>query len=202
MINLIATNVFLFVLALVLAILEIQIEGQHGWAKNLPTWRPRPHHPLARVYARFMSGKQLTGYHAAMFSFVFLVFHVPYVFGLPITLNNWLHTLSLFFMYMVVWDFLWFVLNPFYPLKHFKKGMIEWHSQWLWFAPRDYFAGAFISFAVLVPLIIMRSGSVAGGIISWWLGNVGLFILQTLVVVFISLTVLDIDNWNVRRGTR
>ena len=35
--SIIISNIYLFVLAVVLAILEIQIEGKHGWAMNLPT---------------------------------------------------------------------------------------------------------------------------------------------------------------------
>lgn len=38
--EIITTNLYIFIMATVLAILEIQIEGKHGWAKNLPTWRP------------------------------------------------------------------------------------------------------------------------------------------------------------------
>jgi hypothetical protein len=33
--TLIITNVYIFVMALVLAVLEIQIEGKNGWAKDL-----------------------------------------------------------------------------------------------------------------------------------------------------------------------
>jgi len=34
--------VYFYIIAIFLAILEIQIEGKHGWAEKLPTWRPRP----------------------------------------------------------------------------------------------------------------------------------------------------------------
>jgi len=33
-------SIYLFVVALVLAFLEVQIEGKHGWASKLPTWKP------------------------------------------------------------------------------------------------------------------------------------------------------------------
>lgn len=56
-------NIYLFITATVLAILEIQIEGKHGWAKNLPAWRPKGRNPAVRFYSRMMSGKEMTGYH-------------------------------------------------------------------------------------------------------------------------------------------
>jgi hypothetical protein len=61
--TLIITNVYIFVMALVLAVLEIQIEGRNGWAKDLPTWRPSPDTWYAQLYARLMFKKRLTGYH-------------------------------------------------------------------------------------------------------------------------------------------
>ena len=134
----IITNIYLFVMAVVLAILEIQIEGEHGWAKKLPTWRPHPDHPVARIYAKIMSGKELTGYHAAMFTFVFLIFHLPYVFGLTFTIDHWLKTLSLFFIFVALWDFLWFVLNPYYPLKNFAKNNPN-HKEFFLGMPTDYY---------------------------------------------------------------
>ncbi len=195
MISFLFTNVYIFILAVVLAILEIQIEGPHGWAKNLPAWKPHTHHPLAKLYARFMNGKQLTGYHVAMFIFVFLIFHLPYAFGLEFTLVSWLETLSLFFMFIVLWDFLWFVLNPHYPLSNFKKGMIEWHAHWLWFAPVDYYSGLILSFLIILPLSFTSLGN---DIFIWWATHLELFAIQTIIVSLFTLKVLDIDNWKVK----
>lgn len=83
--NIIVTNIYLFIMAVVLAIVEIQIEGQHGWAKNLPTWRPDSTKWYAKLYGKMMSGKDLTGYHLSMFIFVFMILNLPYVFGLSLT---------------------------------------------------------------------------------------------------------------------
>ena len=55
--------VFLFVYALLFALVEIEIEGPYGWAERLPTWF-RVTTPAARFYGLFMRGKPLTGYHA------------------------------------------------------------------------------------------------------------------------------------------
>ena len=189
--NLIITNLYLFVMATVLALLEIQIEGKNGWAKNLPTWRPDKDHPLAKIYAKLMSGKELTGYHSAMFAFVILIFHLPYFFGLTFTLEHWLRTLSLFFIFIALWDFLWFVFNPYHPLSSFAKNNPN-HQAFLLGMPVDYY------FAIGFSLVLAGAGQYFfgfGGLISWWLENFGLFIIETVAAILFSLYVLDIDNW-------
>lgn len=190
--GLVSTNVYIFLMAMVLALLEIQIEGRHGWAENLPTWRPPAHHWLARLYAKLLAGKVVTGYHLAMFAFVFLVFHLPYVFGLPLTLERELKTVSFYFMFVVLWDFLWFVLNPHYPLKRFKREHIWWHKRWLGVAPIDYYGGLALSLLVFLPLLTTTS---ALEILDWWLSNVAWFAGETFLVVIFTLCVLDIDHW-------
>lgn len=50
-----------FLIPLVLAHLEIQIEGSHGWAEKLPTWRWD-----SRAVRRWF-GKPVTGYHLCAF---------------------------------------------------------------------------------------------------------------------------------------
>lgn len=182
--GLVLTNVYIFIMATVLAILEIQIEGAGGWAKNLPTWRPRPDHPLAKIYSKIMSGKELTGYHTAMWIFVVLIFHLPFALGLPLTVDSKLKTLSLFFIFIALWDFLWFVLNPFHPLKNFTKNNPN-HKSFLLGMPIDYY------YALTVSLVL----AFIGGFFSWWLANMGLFILETILAILFSLYILGIDNW-------
>lgn len=189
--ELITTNIYLFILAVVLAILEIQIEGAHGWAKKLPTWRPHPGHPIAKIYSKVMSGKELTGYHAAMFTFVLLIFHLPYVFGLAFNLEHWLKTLALFFIFIALWDFLWFVLNPFYPLKTFAKDNPN-HQQFFLGMPTDYY------YAIAFSVIVAIAGEYLfgfSGLVRWWFANFGLFMIETVLTIFFSLYILDIDNW-------
>lgn len=64
------------VLAYLFARVEVEIEGEAGWAANLPTWRIEEH-PLLDL---FMGGRALTGYHLWMFAFIGLVFHFPLFF--------------------------------------------------------------------------------------------------------------------------
>jgi hypothetical protein len=190
--EIIFTNVYLFVLATVLAILEVQIEGKHGWAKNLPTWRPKNPNFFTKLYTGFLSGKDLTGYHLSMFSFVFLIFGLPYVFGLPLTLENILKTVSFYFMFCILWDFLWFVLNPHYPLKQFKKEHLDFHhKKWFFGIPTDYWGGALVSLLVLIP--VMQGGSFLFG---WWLINICMFGLETILIIAFSLYILKIDKWH------
>ncbi len=66
---------YLFGLCILLAYLEVQIEGPHGWAERLPTWRPQSHAWYARLYTRLMGQKQLTGYHIGMFLLVLFGLH-------------------------------------------------------------------------------------------------------------------------------
>ncbi|MBU1202893.1 hypothetical protein KKH39_02530 [Patescibacteria group bacterium] len=182
--ELIITNIYIFVLATVLAILEIQIEGPNGWAKNLPTWRPKGNNFFIRIYKKFMSDREVTGYHITMFSFVFLILHLPYVFGMAPSMFNWLRTISFFFIFVVLWDFLWFVLNPYHPLKTFSGDHIWWHKKWFAGLPRDYYLSILLSGLVLLP-IVWHYHTV--GIIYWWLINLALFIFQTIMLILFTL---------------
>lgn len=121
-------------LALLLALLEIEIEGADGWAKNLPTWRWGPD-----WYLRLSNGKPMTGYHACFLSLILVFLHGPLFEGF--TWPEEARTLSVFFQLIVVWDFLWFVLNPAFGVRRFKPGQVWWFRRWLGPAPADYYAG-------------------------------------------------------------
>lgn len=137
--------VYLFALFTVVALLEIQIEGKDGWAKNLPCWRPKPDSLVAKIYARFMGGKELTGYHVVMFSLSLLILHLPFTAGTKWTLVKELEVFSAYFLVSVLWDFLWFIWNPHYGLKRFKPKFIWWHKKWIGPIPTDYLSGLLVS---------------------------------------------------------
>jgi len=125
----------LFCLAALLAALEVQIEGPHGWAANLPTWR------IDNRFTRAMlSGRPLTGYHFYLFSFVFLFVHWPFMSGLTHwTVAGEMHVLSFNLLFWVLEDFLWFIFNPAFGLAKFHYLEVWWHAPtWWWIAPRDY----------------------------------------------------------------
>ncbi|MCX6678560.1 MAG: hypothetical protein NTU95_11555 [Methanothrix sp.] len=127
---------YLVIVSAVLALLEIQIEGANGWAKELPTWRIEN-----KWTTTFMSGKPLTGYHAYLIAFIVLLAHMPYFLGFVIpSISIEMRLISLIILLFIVEDFLWFVLNPAYGIRKFKPQYIWWHaSSWWWIMPRDYY---------------------------------------------------------------
>jgi len=172
--------VYLFGIVTIFALVEIQIEGKDGWAKNLPCWRPSSKSLAAKIYAMFMNGKELTGYHAAIFPLPLLILHFPFMSGVDWNLVRELETLSAYFLMAVAWDFLWFVWNPAYGLKKFRPEFIPWHKNWIGPVPKDYPSGLIISF--LFTLI-------AGSLLQWF----AIFLIfggLTLVSCFLSLMLI------------
>jgi hypothetical protein len=92
-----AVGAYFFLIALVLAHLEIQIEGPHGWAEKLPTWRWD-----SRAVRRWF-GKPVTGYHVCLGTLILLFLHVPQLYG-----GSWVREadlLSIFFLLTATWIF-------------------------------------------------------------------------------------------------
>jgi len=133
--------VWVLLLSLFFAQVEIQIEGSAGWAANLPTWRIEGHWLLDIFWGR----RPMTGYHAWVFPFVALIFHFPLVF-----LGRWswhleARILACIMLFWVSEDFLWFVMNPAYGVENFAPSHIPWHKNWIAFAPTDYWISLGIS---------------------------------------------------------
>jgi hypothetical protein len=149
--------VFLFGYALLFAAVEIEIEGPHGWAARLPTWfRITP--AYARLYRLLMRGKPLTGYHAVMFVLPLWSFHVGFVAGLPWNWAAEATTLAAYLVWTVTWDLLWFILNPRFGWRRFRKGEVWWHGgTWIGRFPVDYYG------AVLASLVLAGSATVTRG---------------------------------------
>lgn len=125
----------LLVAALLFALIEIQIEGPHGWATSLPTWK------IQNRWTRLVLGvKPLTGYHLYVLLFVLLAVHFPFALGLdPVTWAAEARVLSFYAFFWILEDFLWFVLNPAFGLARFRRENIWWHAPaWWGFMPRDY----------------------------------------------------------------
>lgn len=131
-------------LAYLFARVEVEIEGEAGWAANLPTWRIEEH-PLLDI---FFGGRALTGYHLWMFSFIALVFHFPLFF-----IGQWsprleATVLASIMLFWIVEDYLWFVINPAFGWRRFGKQHVSWHKYWALGAPVDYWVFGAISIAL------------------------------------------------------
>jgi hypothetical protein len=141
-----AIGAYFFLVALVLAHLEIQIEGPHGWAEKLPTWRWD-----SRAVRRWF-GKPVTGYHLCLLTLILLFLHVPQLY-----VGSWereADLLALFFLLTVTWDFLWFACNRHFGVGRFRKGQIWWFPTWTLGVPRPYLLVIALSLcAALAPAL-------------------------------------------------
>jgi hypothetical protein len=137
------------VLAVIFALFEIQIEGKDGWAAKLPCWRKEN-----GALVKLSGGRPITGYHIVMIIFVITMFHFPFLFA-KWTLATELLILGLMFETFLLEDFLWFVFNPNFGIKRFKKGEIWWHTEWWGPVPSMYYLmlAACVLFIVLSQLV-------------------------------------------------
>ena len=140
--------IFMLFMSLILAWWEIQIEGQYGWAANSPGWK------IDKGWLMRLTGRlPITGYHVFMTTFLIAIVHFPLFF----TVWSWrLEVLLLgFYIGMIlVEDFLWFILNPYYGIKKFRKGQIWWHKVWWGPIPALYW------FLLLLTVAFIWLGSV------------------------------------------
>jgi hypothetical protein len=132
--RLLAILAAVLVLAYFFARVEVEIEGDAGWAANLPTWRIEQH----LLLDLFWGGRPMTGYHAWMFSFIALFFHFPLCFVGAWSLRLEAQVAACVMLFWVAEDFLWFVINPAFGLARFRREHIGWHKRWAWGAPVDY----------------------------------------------------------------
>ena len=121
-------KMFLYTIAIAFAIahLEIQIEGKHGWAAKLPTWR------LKNWLTSFFGQSHITGYHTWLSISIALISHTGFVLGLPWTVQTEFMLIGFFLIGAVIEDYLWFVLNPHYGWDKFSAFHISWHKWLLW----------------------------------------------------------------------
>ncbi len=123
---------FAILTAALLAEVEIQIEGKHGYAEKLPvTWKTD--NKWVRL---FFTG---TSYHLYMGLFLLALVHLPFLIGLAWTIEREMLVLSFLAFMTVFEDFLWFVMNPHYGIRRSRRENIAWFQErWLWFVPAWY----------------------------------------------------------------
>ena len=129
--------IYLIILALLHARVEIMIEGKSGWALRLPCWR------IDNCVTRFIIGKEITGYHCWLIVMFLFLFHSPFLF-ISWNIKKELLTLGLFNWYWIAEDFFWFVESKYYGFKNFKKGRIFWHKRWILGIPVSYWGAAIV----------------------------------------------------------
>ena len=125
---------WILLLAFLFAQAEIQIEGPHGWASSLPTWRIVDSHVLKFLFG----GRQITGYHVFIFAFMFAVFHLPCALTGAFSLQLEARILGSLMAFWIVEDVLWFILNPAYGLSKLTPHDAPWHPCWCLGMPIDY----------------------------------------------------------------
>ena len=55
------------------------------------------------------------------------------------------------FVLAVVWDYLWFVLNPAYTVRRFRRGNVWWFEvPWIWRFPLDYYLSILLSIGLVL----------------------------------------------------
>lgn len=175
---LLARGAYYFVCGLVLALLEIQIEGKDGWAAKLPTWR------LASPFIMRWFGRPLTGYMICVNGLLLLLMHLPVVYaGLSVALEA--EVLAFFFFLAVFWDYQWFVWNPHFGVSAFRRGNVPWYRHWWGPLPVDYYGGIVMSALVYLAPAAFGLGTWAGRAIQW--GAVfGEFVALTALTVLLA----------------
>ena len=170
-----AIGAYFFCIAFILAQLEIQIEGPHGWAEKLPTWRwdsPR---------IRRWFGKPVTGYHLCLVTFILLLLHLPQFHG-----GSWdreADLLAMFFLLTVIWDFLWFACNRHYGVARFRKGQIWWFPAWALGVPQPYLLAIALSLgSALAPAL--WTGAWAERALAWSIVSGEMLALTAIVTLF------------------
>jgi hypothetical protein len=106
--NLIIYNIFLFLLSYILAKLEIQIEGIHGWASKLPTWKMK------------IGNFEITGYHLYLWLFLLLFIHLPFIF-MSWSWQAECYLLTFLLMLLLIEDSFWFLFNKKFKYRDYWR---------------------------------------------------------------------------------
>ena len=135
-----AEAVCLFAIIMMLALIEIEIEGKYGWSEKIPTWY-RTTGFWGRIWAMATNGKPLTGYHLFLGGLILAMFHLKFYQGVKWSIAAEFVTIAKLYIVVTLWDFLWFCFNPHYTIKGFRKENIWWFSKSHWVLglfPVDY----------------------------------------------------------------
>ena len=129
--NLVINIIFWFVVALMYAWFEIELEGKYGWSEKTQTWY-RSYKSYPKWLRVFLGKKPLTGYHAPAFMAVFLIAHMHFVMGVPWTWHNELVALATYLAWAPLWDYLWLLFNPYYGIHNIGPKKVWWYQDSYW----------------------------------------------------------------------
>ena len=126
---------FVILVAVVMALFEIQIEGANGWAAALPTWRLNLNFSFLGMWGT--GEKPLTGYHVYLWLFSFILPHFGFLFE-KWTWKKELFLLAFYAFFTTIEGLLWFVLNPAFGWQKFHYGIAWYKEFWLLGIPSEY----------------------------------------------------------------
>ena len=171
---------YLFLVCFLLANLEIQIEGPNGWASNLPTWKTD--NP---IITWIFVGKPVTGYHIFLNLLLLILFHFPFLFQKYSAMIEF-KILYSYIIICVVWDYHWFIMNPYFGLQKFKAGNIWWFKNWLAGFPLDYYLGVIFSLILYISPVIFSKVRLKRRLYSWFTITLTLFLLTMIMSIIVK----------------
>lgn len=176
----IVSSIYWFLVALSIAIFEIELEGKYGWAEKSATWSRR--YEIPKVFRMFSGTRVLTGYHLFLNIFLLLFMHSTFFINQEFSITAELTLLATYLTWTLFWDFLWFIMNPYYGWKMFSPKAVWWFGEEKWILnklPLKYFVQTFIAFVLVGTATIMTGDS------SY------VYDQAILVLIFVILTILS-----------
>jgi len=134
-----------FIVAILMALLEVQTEGRFGWAGDLPTWKIEIYLPVVGMWGK--AAKPLTGYHLYLWLFSFTLPHVAFLFT-KWSIRKEIYLVSFYILFSTLEGILWFVVNPAFSLHTFNSRLSWYQEKWILGFPGEYWLrftlGAFL----------------------------------------------------------
>jgi hypothetical protein len=91
----------------------------------------------------------MTGYHAWVFPFVALIFHLPVFLRGRWSWRLESRIVAMILLFWVTEDAFWFVLNPAFGWSKFSAAHVSWHKHWWGPLPADYWLSSMIGVLLL-----------------------------------------------------
>lgn len=143
--------IYWFLVALTLALTEIEVEGKFGWAEKTATWSRKVSAP--KGFRLFSGSRTLTGYHLFLNAFLLILIHSPLIFFNTFSWDLEFQLIAIYLVWALFWDFLWFILNPYYGWAKFSPKAVWWFGEEPWIfkkLPIKYFVQIGISFILIL----------------------------------------------------